>query len=173
MFLYMGALNKHKWASFYSAPGMLITAYIRRIQAELLYSFKGLKGVQRSPYHPEYKYGFDFHYLELPLLMRLGLSNNFRIGAGPSIACLVKGKETTEKHSAFDLKHTLTSFDFGLHGDLSYAFRRFEISSRYTQGLHTVDQKWVHDAEISGSVEKILKGKNRTFQIGVAYVLLE
>ena len=136
-----------------------------------MYSLKGFKAIDHSPYTGDYEHGYDFHYVELPLLLRYSFSNNFRIGAGPYIAVLVSGKEKVKSDFVFDLETSFTKLDFGLNGDLSYAFKRFEIFARYNYGLRMVTEVWDQDAEITGSGDKHEIGKNRTFQVGVAYLI--
>ena len=67
------------------------------LQAELLYTLKGLRDttyiysvVPTGNGYPYYRgYGYNFHYIELPIILRLPFVDGVNLGIGPSVAYLL------------------------------------------------------------------------------------
>ncbi len=92
------------------------------LQAELNYSLKGLKDnsvIRRGSMGDYHGYGYNFHCIELPLLVRMAVCENFRVGLGPSIAWLAKVEESMEGIDVTDPNTTYTKMDYGINGDVS------------------------------------------------------
>lgn len=144
------------------------------LQAELNYSLKGMKDrseiIRNNGTY--YGYGFNFHYAELPLLLRYAVTEKFRAGIGASLAWLLKAEESIEGIDVTDAAHEYKKMDVGLNGDVSYLFNRLEVGARYNHGLLMVKFKGNRDPELTGPEDQYHKvGRNRTLQVYVAYRL--
>ena len=145
-----------------------------KVQAELLYTQKGLKDTSHIPSRflgsPAHKgYGYNFHYLEVPVLIRFPFSSGFHLGVGPSIAYLLKTDNILggEKVNSQDL--TFTKFDYGINGDLSFSFKQLEIGARYNHSFATLKYSSTsNDPELFLPNNEVI-GKNRVFQLYFGY----
>ena len=142
-------------------------------QAEVMYSLKGLKDnsvVPRGSFGDYHGYGYNFHCLELPLLLRMSFNNNLKVGFGPSVTWLTNIEEIMEGINVTEPGRPFTSFDWGLNGDISYLFKRFEFGARYYYGLQMIKYNGDSDPEFPANPNITSIGQNRTFQVYVAYV---
>jgi hypothetical protein len=153
------------------------------LQTELLYTVKGLWDTTRvyssrsipGSTLPYYKgYGYNFHYIELPVLARIPF-DRFHIGAGTSIAYLLGADKvlgttkTVEKTPFGDRKLKYSRIDLSLNGELTGSIKSFELGLRYSYSLTTVKRLKDSDPEFYISDEKL--GKNRSLQIYLAYTI--
>lgn len=142
------------------------------LQAELNYSLKGLKDkaevVRNNGTY--YGYGYNFHYIELPVLLRYAIKEKFHVGFGPSLSYLLNVDEIIEDIDVTDPSHKYKKLDLGLNADVAYSFDRFELGVRYNHGLRMVTYKGNEDLELPGSIDLNRKlGRNRTLQVYLAY----
>lgn len=162
-------------AKFGPTAGVAVEYLLKKgfsLQAELNYSLKGMKdeGEVVRLNGTYYGYGYNFHYAELPLLLRYAVTEKFRVGFGPSLSYLVKVHEILEGTDNTDPSRTYHKLDIGLNADLSYLFlKRFEVGARYNLGIKMVKYN-KEDVEFPG-IERVdrLVGRNRTMQVYLAY----
>ena len=106
----------------------------------------------------------------MPFLVRMAVCENFRVGLGPSIAWLAKVEESWEDIDVTNPNAVFTKMDYGVNGDMSYSFKRFEFGARYNYGFRMIKYTGDADPEIVGRRDVHSVGKNRTLQVYVTYV---
>ena len=136
------------------------------IQPELLYSRKGAE----LSYNNLFATGtakFKLNYIELPVLLKLNLTDNFNIHAGPYLAYLVNAQVTNENdNGSLDFENTLDNedfnkFDYGVSGGIGFDFDSFSIGARYNYGLQTVGK----EQSIGGFTYTVPNGKNSNLSL--------
>lgn len=126
------------------------------LQPELLYTTKGAE----LKYDNAFAQGtgkFRLNYIELPLLLKLNVTEKFNLHFGPYAAYLIDSKITNEDangninfESDID-RDDLNKLDFGLAGGFGINFGGFGVGARYNYGLSTVGK------------EKTILGQSYTF----------
>lgn len=145
------------------------------LEADLLYTRKGLRDTThiRGPFINSYYkgYSYNFHYIELPVLIHFRVDNHLKLGVGPSVSYLVKAQYFLGGEKKNNSSIDYSNFDFGLLGDASWTVQRFEAGARFTYGLSKVDfvSKYFDPELPSQSAGTI--GKNRTFQFYINYLI--
>lgn len=136
------------------------------IQPEFLYSQKGAKlAYDNALATGEAK--FRLNYLEVPVLLKLNLTPNFNLHAGPYVAYLIDSKVTNETNGgAFDFEQNidnddLNKFDYGLSGGIGFDFSSVSIGARYNYGLNTVGK----EQNIGGTTYTFPDGKNSSVSV--------
>lgn len=129
------------------------------IQVELLYSKQG------STYNfSDSKKTFELDQINLPIVLKYPLFNNFFILGGGYLGHVINAQESWSNN---DIKHQIEgyhNFDSGLILGLEYKFKfGLFIESRYMYGLSDVSKVEFPDSNIEWVY------KNRVFQIGVGY----
>ena len=136
------------------------------IQPELLYSRKGAE----LTYDNLFATGtakFKLNYIEAPILLKLNLTDNFNIHAGPYLAYLLDAQVTNENNNgSLDFENTLNNddfnkFDYGVSGGIGFDFDSFSIGARYNYGLQTVGK----ERSIAGVNYTIPNGKNSNLSL--------
>lgn len=116
------------------------------LQPEVSYSTKGAE----LNYDNAFAQGtgkFRLNYIEVPLLLKANLTENFNIHFGPYAAFLVDSKITNENQDgSFNFEENineddLNKFDYGLAGGIGFDFDSFGIGARYNYGLNTVGKE--------------------------------
>ena len=109
------------------------------IQPELLYSLQGAKELKLD-------------YLNVPIMVKAKLAEEFIIEAGPQIGYLVSGETAAD---------ALNDLDYGLNLGLEYQIHNnVNIGVRYNHGLSNIYTKdFLADFD----------AKNRNFQLSVSY----
>ena len=129
------------------------------IQPELLFSRKG----SELTYNNAFADGtakFKLNYIEVPVLLKLNLTKNFNIHAGPYFAYLIDAQVTNETASGnFNFEDNFNNEDFnkidtGIAVGIGVDFNMIGIGARYNYGLTTVGK------------EKTFAGTNYTFPDG-------
>lgn len=116
------------------------------VQPELLFSGKGAELKYNNAF-VEGKAKFRLNYIEVPVLLRVNLTNSFSIQAGPYVAYLIDANIKNETNNElFDSEETLdtddfTKFDFGLSGGAEFEFSPISVGVRYNYGLTNVGKK--------------------------------
>lgn len=144
-------------------------------EVDLLYTQKGLRdtthirSMMRDSYYKGYTY--RFHYVELPILLHFKVDKHFKLGAGPSLAYLLKAQYFLGGEKKNNSSIDYSNFDFGLVADASWTVKRFEGGARFTYGQSTVNfAAKTFDPEFP-SASKGSIGKNRTFQFYLNYLI--
>jgi hypothetical protein len=115
-------------------------------QPELLYTTKGAE-LEYDNAFVEGTGKFRLNYIEVPVLLKINLTDHFNIHAGPYAAFLVNSKITNEDANGninFEDEvdsNDLNKFDYGLAAGLGFDFDNFGIGARYNYGLSTVGKE--------------------------------
>lgn len=133
-------------------------------QPELLYTTKGSK--------LDYDNGsakIRLDYIELPLLFKFNLTQNFNIHAGGYASYLVNSKVSNDGIVDFDTNVTddLERFDAGLAAGVGVDFNPISVGLRYNYGLTTIGK----EREVLGQTYNTLDAKNSSFNLYVSYKL--
>ena len=142
------------------------------IQPELLYSRKGAELVYNNAL-AEGTAKFKLNYIELPILLKINLTNSFNIHAGPYFAYLIDAQVTNENESGtLNFEETYNNddfnkFDYGLSAGVGLDFQSLGFGIRYNYGLQTVGK----EREFAGTTYTIPDGKNSNLSIYVALKL--
>ena len=100
------------------------------LQPELLYSAQGGKADGG-------KYNFD--YINLPVMAKFYITEQFSVEAGPQVGFLVSAKVKPDSGDSVDVKDELKSTDFGFNAGLGYNFtENLSAGVRYNMGLSQV-----------------------------------
>lgn len=124
---------------------MPITSRIS-LQPEIIYTTKGAE-LEYDNATVQGTGKFKLNYIELPLLMKFNLTDNFNVHFGPYAAYLIDSKITNEDENGninFEQeidKDDLNKFDLGLAGGFGIDFDGFGIGARYNYGLTTVGKE--------------------------------
>ncbi len=117
---------------YYSTKGMRVS------QTILEGGFLNLKGEITS----------KLHYIELPVLAKVYLTEGFYLTGGPQVGFLASNRMRAEAGilgfsvgDSFDVNAGFRKVDFGLVGGLGYQFQNgINISALYDHGLSTLDE---------------------------------
>lgn len=130
-------------------------------QPELLYSSQGAKG-EETDFDGTYKEELKFDYLNLPLMAKYYVAENFSLEVGPQIGFLLSAKEEydyPDESGSEDVKDSLESIDFVLNFGLGYKLDNgLNFGARYNLGLSNIAK-----GPDAGKV------RNGLFQITVGY----
>jgi len=139
------------------------------IQPELLYSRKGAELVYDNVF-AEGTAKFKLNYIELPVLLKVNLTDNFNIHAGPYFAYLIDAQVTNETDDGtFDFEDNydnddFNKFDYGLSAGVGLDFESMGIGVRYNYGLQTVGK----DRDFAGTTYTVPDGKNSNLSLYLA-----
>lgn len=142
------------------------------IQPEFLYSRKGAELVYENAL-VEGTAKFKLNYLEVPVLLRLNLTDNINIHAGPYFAYLIDAQVKNETEGGtFNFEDSydnddFNKFDFGLSAGVGLDFESLGVGVRYNYGLQTVGK----EREFAGTTYTIPDGKNSNLSLYVALKL--
>lgn len=148
---------------------MPLTSFIA-IQPEFLYSRKGAELV----YDNAVASGtgkFKLNYIEAPILLKVNLTENLNIHAGPYFAYLIDADVTNESSSGnFDFEENIDNddfnkFDYGLSAGAGFDFDSIGFGVRYNYGLSTVGK----ERSFLGTTYTFPDGKNSNLSIYAAY----
>lgn len=136
------------------------------IQPEVLYSRKG----SELTYDNVFATGrakFKLNYIEVPVLLKFNISDNFNMHAGPYVAYLIDSQIKNEADSgAYDFESNFDNddfnkFDVGLSAGVGFDFDSFGIGARYNYGLTTVGK----ERRIGGATYTVPDGKNSNISV--------
>lgn len=136
------------------------------IQPELNFSTKGAE----LKYDNAFATGtgkFNLSYIEIPVLLKLNLTDNFNIHVGPYVAFLVDSKITNEDENGNinfeeDIdEDDLNKFDYGLAAGIGFDIDSFGLGARYNYGLATVGK----ERDFFGTTYTFPDAKNSTLSI--------
>lgn len=140
------------------------------IQPEFLYSRKGAELV----YDNAFASGtgkFKLNYIEAPILLKVNLTKNLNVHAGPYFAYLIDAQVTNESSSGnFDFEENIDNddfnkFDYGLSAGAGFDFESIGFGVRYNYGLSTVGK----ERSFLGTTYTFPDGKNSNLSIYAAY----
>lgn len=90
---------------------------------------------------------FKLNYLEIPVLIKANLTENFNIQFGPYLAYLIDAQVTNETQNGnFDFANNydnedFNKFDAGLSAGIGFDFNKIGFGIRYNYGLTTVGKE--------------------------------
>lgn len=125
--------------------------------AELVYNNALLSGTAK----------FRLNYVEVPVLLKANLTDNFNLQFGPYAAFLVDSKVTNESSNAtFNFeqnisKDDLNKFDMGLAAGIGFETDNFGMGLRYNYGLTTVGK----ERTVLGQTYTYPDSKNSVFSL--------
>ena len=142
------------------------------IQPEFLFSRKGAELAYDNAFATG-KAKFKLNYIEVPVLVKVNLTKNFNIHAGPYFAYLIDGQVTNETDGGtfnfednFD-NDDFNKFDYGVSAGLGFDFESIGIGARYNYGLSTVGK----ERNFGGTNYTFPDGKNSNISLYVALKL--
>lgn len=142
------------------------------IQPELLYSRKGAE-LEYNNLLAEGKAKFKLNYIEMPVLLKVNVTDNINIHAGPYFAYLINAEvsnENSEGEVNFEDEYDnddFNKFDVGLSAGLGFDFNSIGIGARYNYGLSTVGK----ERSFGGTNYTFPDGKNSNISVYVAFKL--
>lgn len=128
--------------------------------AELDYNVSGVAGTNK----------FKLNYIEVPLLVRFNLTENFNVHVGGYASYLVNAKLTGEGDIEFDNEldaDDFERFDAGLSAGVGLDFNPVSIGLRYNYGLTTIGK----ERETLGNTYTFPDAKNSNLSLYLAYKL--
>jgi len=134
-------------------------------QPELLFSTQGAKS-DNSVMGYTVKANIKVNYLNIPLMMKYGVTDKFALEFGPQLGFLLSAKAKTEVNipgeifsEEEDIKDSLKSTDFGLNFGASFDVgQNIMIGARYNLGLSNITDEEEGD-----------KAQNAVFSFSVGY----
>ncbi|WP_269227566.1 porin family protein [Flavobacterium eburneipallidum] len=156
-------------AGFYAT--LPITSFIA-IQPEVLYSRKGSELTYDNAFVSG-KAKFNLNYVEVPVLVKVNLTKNLNIHAGPYFAYLIDANIKNESSGGtFDFEENydnddFNKFDAGISGGIGLDFDSIGIGARYNYGLTTIGK----ERTVGGSTYTVPDGKNSSLSLYVAFKL--
>lgn len=136
--------------------GLYLTANLSdkfAVQPELLYSSMGSKTDDISD---------AFGYIQVPILLRYNINENFNLHAGPQIGLLLSAKS-----DGVDIKDEFKGTDFGASFGAGVDFGKFNGGLRYYLGFSNISD--IDTQGIPGLGD--ISFKNTSFQIYLGYKL--
>ena len=136
------------------------------LQPEFLYSRKGAE-LEYDNAFATGKAKFKLNYIEVPVLLKINIAENFNIHAGPYFAYLINADVTNETDSGnFNFEESIDNddfnkFDYGLSAGLGFDFDSFGIGARYNYGLSTVGK----ERDFLGTNYTFPDGKNSNLSV--------
>lgn len=113
---------------------------------------------------------FKLNYIEVPVLLKINITDNFNIHAGPYLAYLINAQVTNESSGgSFDFEENFDNddfekFDYGLSGGLGFDFTSISIGARYNYGLATIGK----ERTIAGNSYRFPDSKNSAISLYIA-----
>ena len=135
------------------------------LQPELLLTTKGAENTYNNVF-ADGATKFRLTYVEVPLLLKANITNNFNIHFGPYAAYLVNAKITDVSSNGTTSTQELNEddlnrFDLGVAAGLGFQFGGFGIGARYNYGLTTVGK----EQTILGQTYTSPDGKNSVLSL--------
>ena len=129
-------------------------------QPEVVYSGQGSKvSYSNDPLPGTTKAEWDFHYVNIPLMLQAKVTSGLFFEAGPQIGFLLKAEQDEPE---VDLKEQMKKTDFGAGVGLGYLSRiGLGLNARYNFGFSNI-----YDADADDDEGKL---KNRVLNIGLVY----
>ncbi|MGO4770622.1 porin family protein [Flavobacterium sp. W22_SRS_FK3] len=128
--------------------------------AELDYNYAGIEGTSK----------FKLNYIEVPLLVRFNLTENFNIHVGGYASYLVNAKTKGEGDVEFDEEFDADDFerfDAGLSAGVGVDFNPISVGLRYNYGLTTIGK----ERTVLGSSYTFPDAKNSNLSLYLSYKL--
>ena len=146
---------------------------ILSLQPEILYSRKGAELTYDDDFTTSTTQ-FKLNYIEVPVLLKVNITDNLNVHAGPYFAYLVDAQVKNETEGVIDAEDTDTynnddfnKFDVGISGGIGFDFNSIGIGARYNYGFSTIGK----DRDFAGTTINTLDGKNSSLSLYVSLKL--
>ncbi|PKB15655.1 porin family protein [Flavobacterium sp. 5] len=145
---------------------------ILSIQPEVLYSRKGGELTYDNAITSG-KTQFKLNYIEVPILLKVNITDNLNVQAGPYFAYLIDSKVSNDANGdALDFEDSYSNddfnkFDVGISGAIGFDFNSIGIGARYNYGFTTIGK----ERNIAGTTYTIPDGKNSSLSLYLSYKL--
>jgi hypothetical protein len=107
------------------------------IQPELVYSAQGAK-LKQEFFGETFEYDVNLGYINVPVMAKYFVAENFSLEAGPQIGFLMSAKAKADSESE-DIKSEYNSVDFGLNLGAGFdVTENINLGLRYTVGLSNI-----------------------------------
>ncbi|PJJ08995.1 outer membrane protein with beta-barrel domain [Flavobacterium sp. 1] len=152
--------------------GAFPIADIISIQPEILYSRKGGELTYNNAFITG-KTQFKLNYIEVPVLLKVNITNNLSVHAGPYFAYLIDAEINNDANgSAIDFENDYNNddfnkFDVGISAGIGFGFDAFGAGARYNYGLSTIGK----ERDFAGTSYTIPDGKNSSLSLYLTYKL--
>jgi hypothetical protein len=142
------------------------------IQPEILYSSKGGELTYNNAF-VKGKTEFKLNYIEVPILLKVNITNNLSVHAGPYFAYLIDAELNNDADgNAIDFENNyknddFNKFDAGISAGIGYGFDSFGLGARYNYGLSAIGK----ERYFAGTSYTIPDGKNSNISFYLSYKL--
>lgn len=122
-----------------------ITGYIA-FQPEIYFTTKGAEVTYNNTF-VDGTATYKFNYVEMPLLLVVGIADNFNISFGPYASYLVSGKVVNDANiNLFDFEENINADDYnridaGITAGAAFDFGSVSVGARYSYGLTKVGRE--------------------------------
>ena len=145
---------------------------ILSIQPEILYSRKGGELTYDNAIASG-KAQFKLNYIEVPVLLKVNITDNLSVHAGPYFAYLVDaavsndaGGDSLDFNDEYN-NDDFNKFDVGISGGIGYDFKSLGIGARYNYGFSTIGK----ERDFAGTSYTIPDGKNSNISLYLSFKL--
>lgn len=139
------------------------------IQPEVLYSRKGAELTYNNVF-AKGKTKFNLNYIEVPVLLRVNLTKNLNIHAGPYIGFLIDANAKNESNgntSTYNFDNdNFNKIDAGLSAGIGLDFDVFGFGARYNYGMTKIQK----DIDFAGK-NYSSEGKNSSISLYATFKL--
>mgnify|MGYP000047020769 FL=1 len=140
-----------------------------RFQPEVVYSGQGSKVSQKTTVGAgattTTPFEYDFHYINVPMMLQIQTPGGFFVEAGPQIGFLLSAKQDMETGNDPDIQDLIKKTDVGAGAGLGYVSKMgLGIGARYTHGFSNV---WNSDK--APAAQKNTEVSNRTISFSLLY----
>ena len=145
---------------------------ILSIQPEILYSRKGGELIYDNAIASG-KAQFKLNYIEVPVLLKVNITDNLSVHAGPYFAYLVDasvsndaGGDSLDFNDDYN-NDDFNKFDIGISSGIGFDFKSLGIGARYNYGFSTIGK----ERDFAGTSYTIPDGKNSNISLYLSYKL--
>lgn len=140
-----------------------------RLQPEVVYSGQGSKVSQKTTVGAgattTTPFEYEFHYINVPVMVQLKTPGGFFVEAGPQLGFLIGAKQDMQTGTDPDIKDLIKKTDFGAGAGLGYMSNMgLGIGARYMHGFSNV---WNSDK--APASQKNTQVSNRTIAFSLLY----
>lgn len=135
------------------------------VQPEVLFSMQG------SRFDGEIDGGSDLNYINIPVMVQYGVTDNIRVELGPQVGILLSAEQGADDDKV-DVKELTKSVDFGVNaGGTYYMDNGLNFTLRYSMGLTNIGDADGLSEVIDGITIEVEEAdtKNAVISVGVGY----
>ena len=139
------------------------------VQAELLYSKKGMRSGFTEALGQTSRTNYNFHYFSVPLLLRYHPIDKLSIGLGPEVSYLLGAYQRSHIGSRPN-KEFHEPLDVAVNLDMQYALlEKFSLGLRYNLGVYDITKRY--EGVLIGGEPFVVDSDlyNRSLQLSLTY----